>query len=145
EGGAGGSPPPAGEEPPPCQKMIQVSGPAALAPALAAAKPGDCLVAADGAYGALDLGAKGTAEAPIQLVAANLLKASATNLKLNGSEYLIVRGFSLSTILFANTKYSRVTRCQVKGPGSGYWVRIEEQKGCMSGCNNDPPGTSDHA
>jgi hypothetical protein len=24
-------------------------------------------------------------------------------------------------------------------------VRVEEQKGCMNGCNNTPPGTSDHA
>jgi hypothetical protein len=143
-GGAGGEPGPASDDPP-CQKMVEVSGAAALGPALAAAKPGDCLMAADGAYGALEIAAKGTAEAPIQLRAANLLKASATNLKLNQSEHVIVRGFALSTILFMNTKYSRVTRCQVKGPGSGYWVRIEEQKGCMNGCNNDPPGTSDHA
>jgi Chondroitinase B len=143
--GAGGDPGPASDEPPPCQRMVDVSGAAALGPALAAAKPGDCLMAADGAYGALEIGAKGTAEAPIQVRAANLLKASATNLKLNQSEHVIVRGFSLSTILFANTKYSRVTRCQVKGPGSGYWVRVEEQKGCMSGCTDTPPGTSDHA
>ena len=144
QGGAGGGPEPATDDPP-CQRMVEVSGAAALGPALAAAKPGDCLMAADGAYGALEIGAKGTAAAPIQLKAANLLKASATNLKLNQSEHFILRGFSLSTILFMNTKSSRVTRCQVKGPGSGYWVRVEEQKGCMSGCNNDPPGTSDHA
>jgi hypothetical protein len=142
--GMGGGPGPTSDDPP-CQRMVPVSGPAALPPALAAARPGDCLVAADGAYGALDLGAKGTAEAPIQLRAANQLKASATNLKLDQSEYLIVRGFSLSTVLFVNTKWSRVTRCQIKGPGSGYWVRIEEQKGCMSGCTDGPPGTSDHA
>ena len=133
------------EEDPPCQKMVNVEGPAALAPALAAAMPGDCLIAADGAYGALTLTAKGTAAAPIQLRAANLLKATATNLRLETAEHFIVRGFALSTILFVNTKHARVTRCQVRGPGSGYWVRVEEQKGCMNGCNNNPPGRSDHA
>jgi hypothetical protein len=125
--------------------MVNVSGPDALAPALATAMPGDCLIAADGAYGALTLMAKGTAAAPIQLRAANLLKATATNLRLETAEHFIVRGFALSTILFVNTKYARVTRCQVRGPGNGYWVRIEEQKGCMNGCNNNPPGRSDHA
>jgi hypothetical protein len=142
--GGAGDPGPASEDPP-CQHMVEVAGATALGPALGAAKPGDCLMVADGAYGALEIAAKGTTEAPIQLRAVNLLKASATNLKLNQSEHVIVRGFALSTILFMNTKYSRVTRCQVKGPGSGYWVRVEEQKGCMNGCNNDPPGTSDHA
>jgi hypothetical protein len=56
-----------------------------------------------------------------------------------------VRGLALSTILFVNSNYCRVTRCQVKGPGSGYWVRVEEQKGCMNGCNDSPPGTSKFA
>ena len=133
------------EEDPACQRMVNVEGPAALAPALAAAMPGDCLIAADGAYGALTLTAKGTAAAPIQLRAANLLKATATNLRLETAEHFIVRGFALSTILFVNTKHARVTRCQVRGPGSGYWVRVEEQKGCMNGCNDSPPGRSDHA
>jgi hypothetical protein len=125
--------------------MVDVAGMAALAPALAAAKGGDCLVLGDGAYGNVTITAKGTAEAPIQVRAANALKASIGNLRLETTEHVIVRGFALSTILFVNTKYSRVTRCQVKGPGSGYWVRVEEQKGCMNGCNDSPPGTSDHA
>jgi hypothetical protein len=135
---------PAADEPPACKQQIDVSGPAALAPALAAAKPGDCLRVADGNYGALTISTKGTADAPIQIKAANLLKASASDLKLETAEHTIVSGFAMSTVLFVNTKYARVTRCQVKGPGT-YWVRIEEQKGCSSGCNNDPPGTSDHA
>src|SRR5436190_5353358 len=36
------------DEPPPCQHTVAVSGAAALGPALAAAKPGDCLDVADG-------------------------------------------------------------------------------------------------
>jgi hypothetical protein len=76
-GDAGPSSDPGPDQPPPCQRMVNVSSAAALAPALAAAMPGDCLLAADGAYGALTITAKGTAAAPIQLRAANLLKASA--------------------------------------------------------------------
>jgi hypothetical protein len=145
-GDAGAMPPPAGsDEPPPCQRTVEVSGAGALGPALMAARPGDCLQVADGAYGPIEITAKGTAEAPIQVRAANLLKASATDLKFTSAEHVVVRGFALSTILFVNSNYCRVTRCQVKGPGNRYWVRVEEQKGCMSGCNNEPPGTSKFA
>src|SRR5436190_23446579 len=50
-----GSPPPPGtalvlEDPLPCMHMVAVAGSAALAPALSAAKPGDCLVPAAGDY-----------------------------------------------------------------------------------------------
>jgi hypothetical protein len=142
-GDAGGAADP--DQPPACQHTVPVAGMAALGPALMAAKPGDCLELADGAYGPLEVTAKGTAEAPIQVRAANLLKASATNLVFTGAAHVIVKGLSLSTVLFMNSNYCRVTRCQVKGPGSGYWVRVEEQRGCMNGCKNEPPGTSDHS
>jgi hypothetical protein len=139
----GGLPPVAGaDEPPACQRMIDVNGAPALTAALGTAMPGDCLMLADGAYGGLTISAKGTAQAPIQVRAVNLLKATAGALRLDKAEHVIVRGLALSTILFVNSNYSRVTRCQVRGPSSGYWVRIEEQKGCMNGCNNEPPGTS---
>ena len=146
-GGADAGPPPSGtDEPAACLHMVDVNGAAALGPALAAAKPGDCLMVADGAYGALNITAKGTAEAPIQVRAVNLLKATVAGLQFTGAEHVVVRGFAVSTILFVNSNYCRVTRCQVKGPGSGYWVRIEEQKGCMSGaCTDTPPGTSKFA
>jgi hypothetical protein len=129
----------------PCQRNVEVSGAGALGPALAAAKPGDCLNVADGAYGPLSIGVKGTVAAPIQLRAVNPLKASAGALVFTNAEHVVVRGFALSTILFVNSNHCRVTRCQVKGPGSGYWIRVEEQKGCMSGCTDTPPGTSDSA
>ncbi len=143
--GPGAPPSAAGDEPPACQRNVDVANAAALAPALEMAKPGDCLVLADGAYGPLTLTAKATATAPIQIRAANLLKASATNLIFRGAEHVIVRGLALSTILFSNSNYCRVTRCQVKGPGSGYWIRVEEQKGCQNGCTDTPPGTSNHS
>jgi hypothetical protein len=141
-GDAGGAADP--DQPPACQHTIPVANMAALPAALTAAKPGDCLELADGTYGAVDLTAKATAEAPIQVRAANPLKATLTNLTFTNAAHVIVRGVSLSTVLFVNSNYCRLTRSQLKGPGSGYWVRVEEQRGCMSGCKNEPPGTSDH-
>jgi poly(beta-D-mannuronate) lyase len=125
--------------------MVAVGAGMALGAAVNAAAPGDCLIVADGAYGPLTITAKGTATGLIQVRAMNLLKASVTALQFTNAEYVVVQGFSISTILFVNSNYSRVTRCQVRGPSSGYWVRVEEQKGCMSGCSNTPPGTSNHA
>jgi poly(beta-D-mannuronate) lyase len=132
-----------GDELPACGKMIDVGAPAALAPAVAAAMPGDCLIVADGAYGPVTITAKGTAAAPIQIRAKNLLKATAGALVLTGSEYVVVQGFASASLLFVNSNHSRITRCQVRGGSGGIWVRVEEQKGCMSGCSNTPPGTSD--
>jgi poly(beta-D-mannuronate) lyase len=141
------APAPQGSQPdatPPCLRMVPVmGGAAALTAALSAATPGDCLLVADGAYGDLNISAKGTPTAFIQVRAMNRLKATAGGLHLSAAENVVVEGFALSTILIENSKHTRVTRCQVKGPGSGYWVRIEVQKGCMSGCPNTPPGTSD--
>jgi hypothetical protein len=54
-----------------------------------------------------------------------------------------VQGLAVASILFVNSNHSRITRCQVRGGSGGIWVRVEEQKGCMSGCSNTPPGTSD--
>lgn len=143
--GDGGSPSASGSDnPPACVKMTMVADAAALTTALAAAQPGDCLVAADGAYGALTVTAKGTEAAPIQVLAANKLKATATALKVADSANVVVQGFAVGTILIANSNHARVTRCQVRG-GPGIWVRVEEQKGCSSGCTNTPPGTSDYA
>jgi Chondroitinase B len=139
-------PAPAGaDEPPACLRMVDVNSAATLTAALGAAKPGDCIMAADGAYGPLDISAKGTAEAPIQVRAVNLLKASVTGLRFTNAAHVVVRGFAMSTMLFVNSNYCRVTRCQVRGPGNAYWVRVEEQKGCQNGCTNTPPGTSDHS
>jgi hypothetical protein len=139
---AGGSPV---ETPSACLRTVPISGAPALGPALAAAMPGDCLVVADGAYGDLNVGAKGTAAAGIQIKAANRLKATAGNLHIASAAYVTVEGFALSTILIENSKSARVTRCQVRGPGNGYWVRVELQKGCQNGCTAGPPGTSDGA
>jgi hypothetical protein len=133
------------ETPSACLRMVPVSGAPALGPALAAAMPGDCLVVADGAYGDLTVGAKGTEAAGIQIRAANRGKATAGNLHIASAAYVTVEGFALSTILIENSKNARVTRCQVRGPGNGYWVRVELQKGCQNGCTAGPPGTSDGA
>ena len=134
--------PPLAWDVPACARTVPVSG-GALVTALAAALPGDCLIVADGAYGDLTLTGKGTAAAPIQVRAANLLKATAGALVLTRSAHVVVQGFSVGTVLVDNCDYCRITRCQVTGGPGPAWIRIDVQKGCMGGCTDAPPGTSD--
>jgi hypothetical protein len=133
------------DELPPCSRTMPVSGPGPLGMALSAAIPGDCLIVADGAYGDLIITAKGTAAAPVQVRAMNKLKATAGALQVARSAYVVVQGFTMGTLLIDNSDHARVTRCQIKGGAAPAWIRVDVQKGCMSGCTNTPPGTSDHA
>jgi poly(beta-D-mannuronate) lyase len=140
------APPPSTDGPdvlPPCGRMVPVSG--ALAPALTAAMPGDCLIVADGAYGDVTVTAKGTAAAPIQIRAMNKLKATAGALVVASSAHVIVQGFAMGTLLIDNSSHARVTRCQIKGGAGPSWIRIDVQKGCMNGCNSAPPSASESA
>ena len=137
-----------GEQPdqPACLRMTNVMGGAgALGTAIAAAQPGDCLIVADGAYGDLTVTATGTAAAPIQVRAANLLKATAGALVVARSAYVVVQGFTANTLLIDASDYARVTRCAIKGGAGPAWVRIDVQKGCMSGCTSTPPSSSKYA
>src|SRR6185436_18626752 len=83
QGGVPVSPPPAAapapsfpealDDPPlpPCQRTVPVAGSAALAPALTAAAPGDCLLLADGEYSFPVIGARASADKPIVIRAQN--------------------------------------------------------------------------
>jgi poly(beta-D-mannuronate) lyase len=139
-------PPPAMTGPdvlPACTRTVPASG--ALAAAITAATPGDCLLVPDGAYGDLTITAKGTEAAPIQVRAMNKLKATAGALQVANSAYVIVQGFSMGTLLIDNSSHARVTRCQIKGGGGPAWIRIDVQKGCMNGCTDTPPSASESA
>ena len=129
--------------PTPCLRTVAVDGAGALARALAAAAPGDCLLLADGAYGDVSVEARGTPAARVQVRARNRLRASAGGLRIRNAEHVTVEGLALSTVLVENSRGCRVTRCRIQGPDDGYWVRVEQQKGCRSGCSDEPPGTSD--
>jgi hypothetical protein len=121
-GGAGGSggeikpPPDSTETPlPPCKNTIQVANAGALGGAVSGAKPGDCLVLADGDYAAPTIAATGTAEAPIVIRAANKLKVSFNGVvKLDGSAYVVLEGFtfpgSAGTSIGTSAHHVRVTR-----------------------------------
>jgi hypothetical protein len=129
--------PPAGDLPA-CLRTIA----AADLSLLASAAPGDCLVLADGAHGDLTITAKGTAAAPIQVRAQSLGRAVAGAVRLSRGAHLVLHGLAMATLLIDNCDHCRVTRCQIKGGPGPAWIRIDEQKGCRSGCTDGPAGTS---
>src|SRR5438105_662087 len=90
---------------PACRRTSPVAGPASLALALAAARPGDCLIAADGDYADLTITAHGTATAPVQLRALHKLGATAGALVVTRSAHVIVQGFTAGTLLIDNSDH----------------------------------------
>jgi poly(beta-D-mannuronate) lyase len=120
--------PPTAEEPQPaCTRTVPVPGGPALGPALAAALPGDCLIAADGEYPGLTIAARGTAQAPIVLRAARRGAATFTGrVQLNGAAHLVVEGFAYtggSGVTITNGNHNRITRSRFR-LGSGTWISI---------------------
>jgi poly(beta-D-mannuronate) lyase len=112
-------PPPESSEPPlpPCKNTVQVANAGALGGALSAAKAGDCLILADGEYAAPTISAKGTADAPVVVRAANRLKASFNGVvKMDGSSYLVLEGFTFpgasGTSIGGSADHVRVSRCR---------------------------------
>jgi poly(beta-D-mannuronate) lyase len=124
-GGSGGGeadggtmPPPEGSGEPPlpaCKRTVMVANAGALGGALGGAMPGDCLVLADGDYPGPAITARGTAEAPIVVRAANRLKANMTgSLRLMGAAYVVVEGFNFpggaSAVIGGNSSNTRISR-----------------------------------
>jgi len=109
-------PPDSTETPlPPCKNTVQVANAGALGGALSAAKAGDCLVLADGDYPAPTIAAKGTADAPIVMRAANKLKVNVNGaVKLDGSSYVVLEGFTFpgasGTSVGGAADHVRITR-----------------------------------
>ena len=111
-GGAGGSgpiEPEPTEDLPPCKRTTQVPDSGALAGAIAAAMPGDCLVLADGNYTLPAItGKKGTAAAPIVIKAANTLKVvvASGGFSISDSAYVVVQG-----IMYTSNTGAKVNNC----------------------------------
>jgi hypothetical protein len=110
-GGGGGQGASSDAGPPPsvaCTRTVPVNGPAALDGALAAAKPGDCLLLADGDYPALTITAQGTEAAPIVVRAASRLKASFTGLvTFSKAAWVTVEGFVLPGLRITDSLHCR--------------------------------------
>ena len=127
-GGGGGSgmggsgPSDAGAPEVACTRMVMVENDAALGPALAAAKPGDCLDLADGQYLGVGISSKGTAAAPIVITARHRLKASFTsNVTFTGAAWVTVQGFVLPGFKITDALHCRLSRSSLK-PGGGMVV-----------------------
>jgi hypothetical protein len=107
-------PPPSEEALPPCKRMVQVADAGALGGALSGAMAGDCLVLADGGYTFPAIGAKGTAQAPIVVRAANRGKVTISGtIGVKGAENVVLEGFTFpgsASVSFTDSKQSRISR-----------------------------------
>jgi len=104
-GGTGGMP---SSSDPGCARTTAVAGSAQLAPALAAAQPGDCLELADGSYTFPIITKTGTEAAPIVVRAKNRGKAVVPSgaLHLLKSAYVTLEGLDLTTPGADTTMYN---------------------------------------
>jgi len=147
-GGAGGEiepPPPMNEPPlPPCKNTVQVAGAGALGGALSAAKAGDCLVLADGDYPAPTIAAKGTADAPVVVRAANKLKVNMNGVvKLDAASYVVLEGFTFpggsGTSVGGSADHIRVTRSRYNSGSAHFEGTAHDNR--VDHCEFGPKGT----
>jgi poly(beta-D-mannuronate) lyase len=112
---------------PPCKRTVPVPNGAALGGALTAAMPGDCLIAASGEYGAVTIGAKGTAAAPIVLRAeARGMAVFTGRVNLTGAEYVVIDGFNhtgAAGVTITSGNNNRITRSRFR-LGGGTFVSV---------------------
>ncbi len=104
---------------PACARTVPVSGTSALASALAAVQPGDCLVLQDGAYSFPVINQRGTADRPIVIRAQNRLAAvvSTGDLELAGAAHVVIEGLLFSSsgaIQIKDSEHCRLSRCQIR-------------------------------
>jgi poly(beta-D-mannuronate) lyase len=79
---------------------------------------------ADGTYGSVAIGAKGTAAAPIVVRAVNPLKASTTTLTFTMASWVVVEGFTHTSVTITDSDHCRVSRCQVSGGAGVVWIGV---------------------
>jgi hypothetical protein len=118
---------------PTCARSVPVAGASALAAALAAARPGDCLLLADGEYRFPEpLTLSGTAAQPIAVRAEHRLGAvvSAGSIVVERSAYLVLEGLRFSAsgnIRFHDSAGCRLTRWRIEPQEAADrdWVDVE--------------------
>jgi hypothetical protein len=98
----------------PCVHTVQVTTSGALATAVSVAKPGDCIVAADGSYAGPTIRVKATAAKPVVVRAAHRGKAVFTSkVRLLDASYVTVSGFdytSKANATIEDSDHCRLTR-----------------------------------
>jgi hypothetical protein len=126
-------PPPTPEEPlPACVRTMQVPNAGALGGAISGATPGDCIVLADGTYAFPTINAKGAADKPIVIRAANLLKAVVMtgDVTIAGGAYVVVEGLhfrSPGQIKMTDCDHCRISRFRVERAMAGGevdWITV---------------------
>jgi hypothetical protein len=127
---------------PPCLNTKNVTDSASLASAISAAMPGDCIVMADGNYAFSTVTAKGTADHPIVIEAANTLKAVVPtgNLVLSDSAYVFVLGLTwpgTGTISLDNCDHCRFARSRIMRQETGADVEWVSVGGTSTYCRVD--------
>ncbi len=127
---------------PSCLNTKNVTDSTSLASALAAAMPGDCIVMADGNYAFPTVTAKGTAEHPIVIEAANPLMAVVPTGKLvvTGSAYVFVMGLTwpgTGTISLDNCDHCRFARSRILRQETGADVAWVSVGGTSTDCRVD--------
>jgi hypothetical protein len=104
--------------------MVPVPGGGALAGAIGAALPGDCLIAAAGDYPGVTIAAKGTAEAPIVLRAAARGTAVFTGrVNLTGASHVVIDGFNHTGgggVTITDASDNRITRNRFRLAGGTF-------------------------
>jgi hypothetical protein len=134
DGGGGPIPPPipSEEQPlPPCKKTTNVGDSGALASAISAAGPGDCIALGDGTYTFPTITKTGTETSPIVIRAQNRLKAvvASGNIVIANSSYVVVEGITFTSsgnIAFNDSQYCRVSRIRFNptNQAGNDWVNI---------------------
>jgi hypothetical protein len=112
-----------------CARQVPVKDDASLAAALGAAKPGDCLVLADGSYTAGTIKTAGTAAMPIVIRAANRGKAVFAKGALHmTATWTTIEGItwtSSGTVTLTDCQHCRLTRWTMKPVGiTDTWITI---------------------
>jgi hypothetical protein len=129
--------PPLGDDLPPCLRTVEVASSEALAAALGAVQPGDCLLLAEGAYLFPTITAQGTAAQPIVVRAAQRGKATVMgNVLMMGASYVVVEGLSyqgMGSAIAQSSDHCRITRSRfqlgvARATGTARYTRIDRNE-----------------
>jgi hypothetical protein len=133
--------PPAAGEPPTCARKVPVTSLQALGSAADGAKPGDCIVLANGSYastGTISIKSVGTASARITITAetvGGVTISGAGGFHVDSpAAYVVIRGFKLThsgaLVMAVGTNHCTITRntFELAGTGDYLWIQGLDQE-----------------